>query len=199
MFDDEWWERWFRKGMPPFFKGWDMEGLDEAFEEMEKEFKDLMKKSPKSLIREHKMPDGSKVQEWGPFVYGYSITVGPDGKPKIREFGNVKPELGPRGGKPRLDVKEAREPLVDITTTDGEVRVIAELPGVEKTDIKLRTTEDSLTISVETPIRKYFKQVDLPVRIDPAKAISTYKNGILEVTLPKKEGGPPTGENIRVV
>jgi HSP20 family protein len=185
--------------MPPFFKGWDMEGIDEAFEEMEKEFKELMKKTPKSLIRERKMPDGSRVQEWGPFVYGYSITVGPDGKPQIREFGNVKPELGPRGSKPRLDVKDAREPLVDVTTTNGEVKVIAEIPGVEKSDIKLKTTEDNLTISVEAPGRKYFKEVELPARVDPLKATSTYKNGILEVSLPKKEQGEPKGENIRIV
>lgn len=199
MFDDEWWSRWFRKGMPPFFKGWDMEGIDEAFEEMEKEFRELMKKAPKSLIRERKLPDGSKVQEWGPFVYGYSITVGPDGKPNIREFGNVKPELGPRGSKPRLDVKDVREPLVDVTTTNGEVKVIAELPGVEKADIKLKTTEDSLTISVEAPGRRYLKEVELPARVDPLKATSTYKNGILEVSLPKKEEGEPKGANIRVV
>jgi HSP20 family protein len=198
MFDDEWWERWFRKGLPPFFKGWDTEEMDEAFAEMEKEFRELMKKAPKNLIRERRLPDGSKVQEWGPFVYGYSMRVGPDGKPQITEFGNIKPELGPRGGKPRLDVKGEREPLVDVTTTNGEVKVIAELPGVEKTDIKLNATEDTLTISVENPYRKYFKEVELPVKVDPLKAKSSYKNGILEVSLPKRERGESKGENVRV-
>ncbi len=198
MFDDEWWERWFRKGLPPFFKGWDTEEMDEAFAEMEKEFRELMKKAPKNLIRERRLPDGSKVQEWGPFVYGYSMRVGPDGKPQITEFGNIKPELGPRGGRPRLDVKGEREPLVDVTTSNGEVKVIAELPGVEKTDIKLNVTEDTLTISVENPNRKYFKEVDLPVKVDPLKAKSSYKNGILEVSLPKRERGESKGESVRV-
>jgi HSP20 family protein len=198
MFDDEWWERWFRKGLPPFFKGWDMEEMDEAFAEMEKEFRELMKKAPKNLVRERRLPNGSKVQEWGPFVYGYSMRVGPDGKPQITEFGNVKPELGPRGGKPRLDVKGEREPLVDVTISDGDVKVIAELPGVEKTDIKINATEDTLTISVEDPNRMYFKKVELPAKVDPLKAKSSYKNGILEVSLPKRERGESKGENVRI-
>lgn len=29
-------------------------------------------------------------EEMGPFVYGYSMTIGPDGKPKVREFGNIR-------------------------------------------------------------------------------------------------------------
>ena len=40
--------------------------------------------------------------------------------------------------------------MVDIVETDGEIHVVVELPGVEKTDIKLHGTEDSLTISVDT-------------------------------------------------
>ena len=37
------------------------------------------------------MPEGGKVREVGPMRYGYLMTVGPEGKPRIREFGNVKP------------------------------------------------------------------------------------------------------------
>ena len=38
-----------------------------------------------------RLKEGGKVREVGPIVYGYSMTIGPDGKPRIREFGNVKP------------------------------------------------------------------------------------------------------------
>jgi HSP20 family protein len=38
-----------------------------------------------------KTSEGGKVTEYGPFVYGYSMTICPDGKPKVREFENVKP------------------------------------------------------------------------------------------------------------
>jgi len=174
---------WFRKKRSPFFRSWGFDDVDKMFEDiekvMEKEFEDFTSRVPKDYVRERKLPDGSTSREWGPFVYGYSVKIGPDGKPEIREFGNVKPSLrGPQ-------VKEEREPLVDIVETDGEVQVVAELPGVDKKDIKLTATEDELTISVENPERKYFKQVALPVKVKVREARTQYKNGVLEVAFPK--------------
>ena len=86
-----------------------------------------------------------------------------------------------------MDVKEEREPLTDIIDADDSVRVIVELPGVEKNDIKLSGTDDRLTIAVETPERKYFKEVELPAKVDVKKAKSAYKNGVLDITVPKKK------------
>jgi len=174
---------WFRKKRSPFFRSWGFDDVDKMFEDMEKmmekEFEDFTSRVPKDYVRERKLPDGSTAREWGPFVYGYSVKIGPDGKPEIREFGNVKPSLrGPQ-------VKEEREPLVDIVETDGEVQVVAELPGVDKKDIKLTATEDELTISVENPERKYFKRVALPVKVRVREARTQYKNGVLEVAFPK--------------
>ena len=188
------WDRWFgwrRKW--PFFK--EIEDLFREMEEMiEREFRELSERTPRDLIREKVLSDGSKVREFGPFVYGYSIKIGPDGRPEIREFGNIKP--GVSFGRPRVDIMEEREPLTDVITTDGEVKVIAELPGVEKKDIKLHCTEDTLTISVDVPQRKYYKKVELPVKVEPKKAKASYKNGVLEVTLKKKE--EPEGEPIKL-
>jgi len=63
----------------------------------------------------------------------------------------------------------------------------------------LHGTEDTLTISVDTPKRKYFKEVEMPAKIDPKKAKTTYKNGVLEVTIPKiKEKEKPRGETIKI-
>jgi HSP20 family protein len=101
--------------------------------------------------------------------------------------------------KPSLDIKEEREPLIDVINTDGEIKIVAELPGVEKENIKLHGTEKSLTISVDTPERKYFKEVELPALVDPKTAKSIYKNGVLEVTLTKKkEEKKPKGEPIKI-
>jgi HSP20 family protein len=160
---------------------------------IEEEFKTFTSRIPKDYVRERKLPDGTTVREWGPFVYGYSVKIGPDGKPEIREFGNVKPSrMGPL-------VKEEREPLVDVIETDGEVHVVAELPGVEKKDIKLHGTEDLLTISVDTPQRKYYKEVQMPAKVDVKRAKTEYKNGVLEVKLPKtKEEKKPKGEPIEI-
>jgi HSP20 family protein len=196
--EEDWWSKWYRRKKWPFFFGF--RDIDDVFKEMEemmgREFEELSKRAPSDLIRERTLPDGTKVKRWGPFVYGYSMTIGPDGKPQIREFGNVKP--GTLKGRPQVNVKEQREPLVDVMETDGEVKVIAELPGVEKKDIKLHGTENTLTISVETPQRKYYKEVETPTKIDVKKAESIYKNGVLEVTLPKTKEKKPKGEAIKI-
>lgn len=187
---EEDWSRWFRRrSWWPFTRRWVFDDIDEMFSEMneimEREFKELSKKAPRDLIRERTLPDGIKVKSWGPFIYGYSVTVGPDGKPQVREFGNMKTRA--RLGRPRIDIKEKRELFIDVMTTDGAVKVIAELPGVQKGDIKLHTTESNLTISVDTSQRKYYKEVKLPAKVNPEEAMASYKNGVLEVTLPKKK------------
>ena len=194
--DEEWFPEWFRRRRSPFFGSWIFEDIDRMFREMERmmeeEFKMFTSRVPKDYVKERKLPDGSVVREWGPFVYGYSIKIGPDGKPEIREFGNVKPSrFGPK-------VKEEREPLVDIVETDNEIQVVAELPGVEKEDIKLHGTEDSLVISVDNPQRKYYKEVNLPAKVNVKEAKTQYKNGVLEIRLPKIKETKPKGEPIKI-
>lgn len=138
------------------------------------------------------------VREVGPLVYGYSVTLGPDGKPVIREFGNMKPGLpGRRPGRPSLDVKDRREPLVDIISQNDELKVIAEVPGVEKKDIRLTATSNSLAIDASTPERKYFKEIELPSEVDPQSAKSIYNNGILEVKFKTIKKGPK-GQQISI-
>jgi HSP20 family protein len=201
----EWIRR--RRSRRPFSGDWFFGDIGEMMrnmeEMMEKEFKQLTERLPKDMARERRLPDGSTVKEWGPFVYGYSMTIGPDGKPQIREFGNVKPSLKPEAPfgtrRPSIDIKEEREPLVDVIDTNSEVNIVAELPGVEKNDIKLYATEKTLSISVDTPQRKYSKEVDLPANVSPKTAKSAYKNGVLEVTLTKvKEERKPKGEPINI-
>ena len=200
MSGEDWWSRWFGTRRRPFVFGSGFGDIDELFKEMDelmkREFGELSKRAPRELVQERTLPDGTKVKRWGPFVYGYSVTVGPEGTPQIREFGNIKPET--RMGRPQVDIKEQREPLVDVMETDNEVKVIAELPGVEKNDIKLHGTDSTFTISVDTPQRKYYKEVPTPAKIDPKKAKSSYKNGVLEVTVPRAKEEKPEGEPIEI-
>ena len=195
--DDEDYPEWAKRRRFPLDKDFFFGDIDRIFREMEKhmeeEFREFTEKVPKDYVKERKLPDGSAVREFGPFVYGYSMKIGPDGKPKIREFVNIKKSLkGP-------EVKEEREPLVDVVEANGEIRVVVELPGVEKSDIKLHGTEDSLEISVDTPQYKYYKEVTLPAKVKVKEAKSSYKNGVLEVILPKAEAPKkPKGEQIDI-
>ena len=169
--------------------------LTNWFEDFERTFEEMFQgmELPKELIRERKLPDGATVREMGPFVYGYSFSVGPDGKPVIREFGNVKPSIGSGTSgapRPKLAVKDEREPLVDAIINDDNVKIVAELPGVEKPDIAVECDGRTLTLNVDTEKRRYYKRLELPAEVDPDTSKANYKNGVLELVLSRKTKGP---------
>jgi HSP20 family protein len=171
--------------------------VDEMFENM---FQDMLKGMPKDMMSERKLPDGSTVRQYGPFVYGYSMSMGPDGKPIIQEFGNVKPSRRPGAfgfEQPALEPKETREPLVDVINEPTQVRVVAELPGVEKSAIKTSINEDTLTISVDSAAQRYYKDVRLPAGVDADSTKASYNNGVLEITL-RKTQPKPRGREIHI-
>ena len=191
------WDEWFKRfGRRSSIFG----DIDRMIEEMEKEmaeaFKDMENTMPEDMYKERRLPDGSVRREYGPFVYGYSVKIGPDGKPIIREFGNMKPGLTGEGEAP-LNLTERREPLVDVIEDGDAVKVLAELPGVEKRDIRLKATDHSLTISVDNPTRKYYKELEFPEEVDEKTAKSTYTNGILEIVFRKKRRDD-AGTEIRI-
>ena len=191
------WDEWFKRfGRRSSIFG----DIDRLIEEMEKEmaeaFKEMENTMPEDMYRERRLPDGSVRREYGPFVYGYSVKIGPDGKPVIREFGNMKPGLTGEGGAP-LNLTDRREPLVDLIEDDDTVKVLAELPGVEKNEIRLRATDYGLTISVDNPTRKYYKELEFPVEVNEKSAKSTYTNGVLEIVFRKKQRDD-AGTEIRI-
>ncbi len=173
--------------------------IDEMMKEMEKmmqeAFKNVEQQVPKNLIKERKMDDGSIVREMGPIVYGYSVKIGPDGKPEIRKFGNVNSFPNVLGGG--LAVKEEREPLVDVIRGKDELRVVAEMPGVNKEDLRVTADENALIIESLTGQPRYQKRIELKETVDPKTAKSTYKNGILEIAF-KLKGKSSSGVNISI-
>src|SRR6476619_5562612 len=183
----------------------DMRSMFRSFDDMQKEmdrmFNDVSSNAPKDLVREYQTSDGGKVREVGPIVYGYSMTIGPDGKQHVREFGNVKAGkniVGQHlGAKPQISAE--REPLSDITTTDNEVKVILEMPGIKKEDIKINAYDEKVEIKTsDNAQRKYHKILDLPKQADLETARSTYNNGILEVTFDKRKEKKPKGKEIKI-
>ena len=99
-------------------------------------------------------------------------------------------------------------PRIDFTETDGELRVAAELPGIEEKDIQVSLEDGVLTIRaertaevksedakevrhVETFHGKYERSLRLPAEVDADAVRAEYRNGILTVTLPKLAQVPP--------
>jgi len=218
---NEWYKRFF-SGQSPL-GNWNFNDLfrefDEMRTEMERTFSDsfinIENRIPKDLVKEYETPEGEKVREVGPIVYGYSMTIGPDGKPNIREFGNVKSPFagnsnnsgGNNNSKRRLlqqqqqqqpSISSEREPLVDISSTNKEVKVIVEMPGIKKENIKINAYETFVEISSNDEQRKYHKVIDLPPEADIETVKSKYNNGILEVIFNKKIQAKPKGKEVKV-
>ena len=171
----------------PFF------GLDDYFERM----REMMERAIESMLEFDEERIKKIMKEPNTKVYGYSIKIGPDGKPIIREFGNIKPTIeGIEEGKEELI--GAREPLTEVQKHKNEIVVIAELPGVSKEDIKLLAKEDELEIKVDTSSRKYYKKLKLPAFVDENSIKATYNNGILEVRMKIKKEKKKTGKLIKV-
>ena len=128
----------------------------------------------------------------GPYYYGYTMTVGPDGRPVVREYGNVNQES--------LPASNAREPMVDTIVDEKEklVKLIAEMPGVEKSDVKILVQDKLVDISAEHGEKKYHVKVPIKYKVDENSAKALYKNGILELVFKLAEDEKPKGKKVEV-
>lgn len=124
----------------------------------------------------------------GPFVWGYSYTESPDGEPKIERFGNV-PGRG-----------SAVEPFA-VTAFDeraGSVHVTADLPGVDKEAIDVAVDDDEVSIRATGRGRSYEKHLKLPAAASGEGVKATYRDGVLEMTLPVSRETHAAPKHIRV-
>lgn len=79
---------------------------------------------------------------------------------------------------------EIREPLTDVFQDNDNVNIYVELPGVEKNDVQLNVKNGQ----VEIKAKNFYKTIELPTNdLESEKIFTKYKNGVLEVTIPKKQ------------
>lgn len=152
------------------------EGLGEMMEEMRKR----MEGEGRVLMNEDLL---KRMKPGKPMVYGFSFRIGPGGKGVFEEFGNIEP------GK-RPVVKEEREPLVDVIEKQDNITILAELPGVEKKNIKLNLSNKNMVLIIDVP-DKFYKEIQLPTKVKSKMGKSHYKNGVLEVELKKEKASKP--------
>jgi HSP20 family protein len=95
----------------------------------------------------------------------------------------------------------AMAPSIDVSETDSELKIEADLPGVEEKDVDVVISDNVLTIKGEKKAEKEEKKKDfhlversygsfsrsltLPFAADPNQANATFKNGVLSISLPK--------------
>jgi len=83
---------------------------------------------------------------------------------------------------PKHLTEETREPLTDVFEDKEFVKLYVELPGVEKNHVQLNITERRAEIKA----KNFYRLIDLPASdIEFEKASANYKNGVLEVLIPK--------------
>ncbi len=110
----------------------------------------------------------------------------------------------------------ALAPRMDYRVTDDEIRIRAEMPGLEEKEIDVSLEEGVLTIKgvraseseekddekgvrhVETYRGSFYRSVRLSAEVDEDAIVATYKNGILSVTLPKLPEAKPEVRSIPV-
>jgi HSP20 family protein len=186
MDDDDYKERRKRRRNPFDFFGFDDDFINEILND------DSVRDDIRRMTEEM-MKMFSNAQPGKAVVHGFKIHYGPDGKPIIEDFGNK--QIKSPEGQPQIS--EEREPLTDIIEGDEDVAITLEIPGVEREDIDLNITNDALEIKVDTPQRKYHKRINLPCDVIPKTTSATYKNGILDIVLKRKEKKKP-GEGYKV-
>lgn len=160
--------------------------FDHLFQKMMRPFKGLDK------IWDDITSSGN-AQTFGPYYYGYSMTVGPDGKPVIKEYGNVQPSLIQKS-------EETREPFVDVIVDNKEkvLKIVAEMPGVEKKDIKIEVVGKAVNLDAVNGDKKYHTKIPIKQKVDEDSVKATYSNGILEVKFKLKEEDRPQGRTVTV-
>ena len=147
-----------------------------------------------------------------PFRRRYQTSGGPDFfrelEDRMRRMWQDLPMVG------KAEVAGEWSPRVDVSETDEEVRVRAELPGLEPEDLDLSLDRDRLVLKgekkeererkekgylvVERSFGSFHRTIQLPTEVDPQKVEASFKNGVLKVNLGKQEEAKKRVTRIKV-
>jgi HSP20 family protein len=148
---------------------------DEFFRDTDSYFKKLTQRMFREMNEiENAIKSGKLKGEWD---------IKPIKEPGVKGYvAQGRFQLGEPLRLPKRAIDEVREPLADVFEDKDHVKLYIELPGVEKDDIQLNTTETQ----VEVKAKNFYKNINLPTTdIESDKVSANYKNGVLEVTIPK--------------
>ena len=156
-----------------------LDELDDYFQSFQKDMEESIKNSILGVEKSVR-----------PFIAGFSFNLGPEGKPSMQVFGN-NPISGDGFRSP------INEQVVDDRT--GTLRLLLEMPGVERQDIKVEATEDAAVITAENEGRKYRADLGLKSPVKPESGKAEYKNGILEISFSLEDKANKGFKRVNVV
>ncbi len=156
-----------------------LDELEHYFDGFEKEIQDAVKNNI----------FGGDQSSW-PFVAGFSFNMGPEGKPSVQVFGNNP-----------IRADGFRSPINEqvVDEKNGLLRVLLEMPGVEKKDINVEATEESAVVTAENEDRKYRAELSFKAPVRPESGKAEYKNGMLEISFSLKDKANKGFKRVNVV
>lgn len=155
-----------------------LDELDRYFETLEKDLQDSMRRA---------LGEGKLMAR--PFIGGFAMKMGPDG-PSIQFFGDNPHQSD-----------GFRAPLTEQVVDDksGTLRIVVDLPGVEKGNINVSATERNVVVKAEQPPRRYRSEMDLKAEVDPDSGKAEYKNGVLEILFSLRDKSNKDARRVRIV
>ena len=156
-----------------------LDELDKYFEEFEKDVQDVVRDSISAV---HSQTE--------PYVAGFSFRLGPEGKPSVQFFGDSP-----------LHHDGFRSPMSEqiLDEKNGLLKLVLDMPGVEKSDIKVEATEDSAVVTAERDSRKYRADIDLKAKVQPESGRAEYRNGVLEISFSLRDKANKAYRRVNIV
>lgn len=163
------------------------------------------------MAEKEKGKEAKAVAPWRPFM---DLTRWERDMDRMMENffgGRMRPWWPERWQTAQLDIAA---PAVDVYEEKGDIVVKAELPGIEKDNVQVNLTDHHLTIKGEKKKEEevkdenyyrsersygsFVRTLDLPAEVKPDKVKASFKDGILEVRLPKTEEAKAKEINVKV-
>ena len=144
--------------------------------------------------------------EWSPFRALRELEHEVDRMFGLTPWPTPEPETGL--------LEHAWSPYVDVYHTDGKLVVKADVPGLSKEDLDISVVDNRLTIRgerkkasevkednyhrIERVFGTFERSFELPATVDAGKIEASYKDGVLEITLPEKPEAKPKQIAVKV-
>ena len=157
------------------------------------------------MLLERWKPQAQSLARWDPFAEMADLR---------REMDHIFGEFFGRTPSSMAATEAMWSPLVDIHETKDSFLLMAELPGVKQEDIQVSVEGDTLTLKgerkretevkedqyhrVERSYGRFERSIVLPSVVDPSRVKATYRDGVLEIQLPKKEEAKPKEIKVEV-
>ena len=104
-------------------------------------------------------------------------------KPSLARCKAKSPTM--RSSAQTLSLIKERQPIIDVFDEEDYLLVLAQLPGMDKQDVKVKADENTVTITAENAVKEYLETIKLPSHVMKGMVKFTYRNNILQAKLKK--------------